>query len=395
MNFNELLKPAETTDQPATDITNTDQPAADTNSDSVDNNAATDQSTEPAAQQQQSQDQNTQQQTDGAAPAANAETKQIDFNAIIDEMSGGVIKDADSFKAFLPKLTEYETLKQKHDELSAEMAKAPVFADDEVRILNELKTAGATKEQLRTFQKINEYGNISEMPDREARIAKMIMIDGVKPSVAELKVDREFRLNDDSVSEEEREILDDDMRVAAKNDKAELEKFKAQVSQMETVPPEQAQLQQQTKLLAHQATVKPYVADVIKSIPNMGVFTLAGEGDSAVSMELEMDDNARTKLAGYVENYFMDGLTPVTPENTREALHYARAEYVRENLPEILKAAYDRAESIVTERLTNKYENRSGLKPQQDNPVLGGPNADAETATWMANRVNKTAAVTN
>lgn len=339
-----------------------------------------------------SKSQNPNIQQAGDAPGADSPTQQqIDYNAYLDKMSGGLIKDEAGFKAVLPKLSEYESIKETNKELSAKMAAAPVFADDEVRILNELKAAGASKDQIKSFQKINEYGTISEMPDREARIARMVMIDGVKPSVAEIKVDREFKLGDESISDEEREILNDDLRVAANNDRKELEKFKAQVSNATQLPPEEVQLKQQADLLAHQAKVKPYVSEVMKAVPNLGAFDLSAGKDpgDVVKYEIPIDDNIRQELGQYVENYYIDGLTEVTPENTRLAMNYARAEYFRTHAAEVLQSAFMHGVSVTTEKLVNKYENRSGLKQPGEKPLVGGENAAAETAQFMSNVANR------
>lgn len=321
-------------------------------------------------------------------PAAPAAPAPFDF-AALDPMSGGLIKDEASFKAILPKLTEYDALKAKNDELSALMAKAPSFADDEVRILNELKAGGASKEQIKTFQKINEYGNLAELPDRDARIARMVMIDGVKPSVAEYKVDQQYSIGNEDLSEIDREVNDDNLRVDAIKDREALAKYKAEITQPNQVSPEELQLQHEAKKVAHQAQIKPYVKDVVTTIPNLGVFNLSGkDGAEAVNFELPFDESTRAQIQTGVENFFMDGLVPVTPENTRLALQYARAEYFREHAGEMLAAAYAKGVNLTTEALTNKYENRSGLRPQQDSPIVQG-NAAAETAAWMANKVNR------
>jgi len=304
-------------------------------------------------------------------------------------MSGGLIKDVDGFKAVLPKLAEYDTLKSETERLSAEMAKAPKFADDEVRILNELKAAGATKEQIKSFHKINEYGSIAEMPDRDAIIANMV-INGTKQSTAELKVDRDFKLNNEDLDPIDREIADDEMRIAAKAAREGLQQFKAEASNVTQVPPEELQLQQQAALMAHQGKVKPYVKDVMASIPNLGTFALKGKDDApGIDYELPIDDTIKGKLGQYVENYFIDGLTPVTPENTLLALNYARAEYFRENQHEILQQTWDKAVSMTEERMISKYENRSGLKPQQDNPIQQSQSDDAKTAKFFADKVNR------
>lgn len=333
------------------------------------------------------------QQTQNTIPPAESQTTPpaapaIDYNAILDEMSGGTIKDKDAFTAALGQLKEFGTLKETNDKLSAEMAKAPVFVDDEVRILNELKASGASKEQIRSFQKINEYGNLSEMSDKDAIIAAMVM-GGTKPSTAELKVDRDFKIGNEDLDPAEREIMDEDLRVAALNAREALNKFKADVSKINSTPLEEAQLQQQAQLIQHQATLKPYVKEVVGSIPNMGSFTLTGKlPGEELPVELKLSDDFKPKMEQYLENYFMDGMTKVTPENTREALNYARAEYIRENLPAILQQVKDETESKVTERLVAKYENRSGLKPNEENPITseGSPN---ETALYMQNKVNR------
>lgn len=362
--------------------TNTDAPVTDLTTGAPAPDAPT-----TGAPEAQSQTPNT--PTGDAAPAA-PQTPTIDYDKYFDAMSGGLIKTVDGFKAVLPKITEYDNLLSEKERLSAEMAKAPKFADDEVRILNDLKASGASKDQIKSFHKINEYGNISEMPDKDALIAKMVMIDGVKPSVAELKVDRDFKLNNGDLSEDEKEILTDDMRVAAVNAKKELEKFKAQASQVNSTTPEELQLQQTAALQVHQSKVVPYVKEVMASVPNLGVYYLSGkEGDTdAVTIEIPLDDATRAQLGQYVQNYLMDGLTDVTPETTREAMHYARAEYFRTNADRLFRDMYARGVSDTTEKLVNKYENRSGLREQGENPIIPNGSGD-ETATWMANRVNR------
>lgn len=337
-----------------------------------------------------------QQQTPNTPPPADAKPVDAppaatpDYNTFLDKMSEGLIKDEDSFKAALPQIKEYGTLKKERDELAAKMAQAPVFADDEVRILNELKRSGASKEQIKTFQKINEYGSVSEMSDKDALIAKMVM-DGTKESTAEIKVERMFKLNEEDMDPTEREVLDDDMRVAAKEAKAGLEQLKAKASEVPVAVPEETELQKQAKIQAHESAVKPYVRDVMSALPHLGVFSLAPAKDGAkeVSYTMPIDDNIKAELGNYVQNYFMDGLVPVTPETTMEAMAYARAEYFRTNAEKVFQDVFHQGYSKATEVLTNKYENRSGLKPQKDNPVLQGTNDAAATANFAAKVANR------
>lgn len=341
-------------------------------------------------QQQQLPNQNS---TAGAPPAANTEEQQRQqkaYNDYLDKMSGSKIKDEAAFKAILPVLDDYPVLKKQHEELAAKMASAPVFVDDEVRIFNDLKANGASKEQINTFLKLGQLGDLKDLSDRDAIIANMIMLKGTKESAAGYKIDRDFKIGDESVSEQEREILDDDLRIAGENARQELDKFKTTVSQP-ALEPEEVRLQQQANTMAHQAVVKPYVQEVVQSIPHLGLFNLSGkDGAETVPYEMPLDDDGRKFLGQMVENYFMDGLTPVTEESTREALNYARAEYWRTNAERVMQSVFDRAVSLTTEKLVNKYENRSGLQNPQENPIVQGGNDAVKLGQFVQQIASRT-----
>lgn len=314
-----------------------------------------------------------------------------DFNSILDKMSDGMIKDENGFMAVLPQLKEYPNLKKANEELTAKLAAAPTFADDEARIFNDLKKSGATKEQLQQFQKINEVGDIKELTPVEARIAKMVLVDGIKPSVAKLKVEKEYKIGDENVDSDDREILDEDLRVAADKDREELTKFKAKVSNVEQVAPEELQLRQQAATTQHEQQIKPYVKDLVTGLPNLGTYavTTAKDGVDAISFEIPINDSAKAEIGKAVENFFMDGLTPVTKENTIMALSFARADYFQQHAGEIFASIGDKVESLVTERLSQKYERRTPLLPGQDNPINGGTSDAKAQADWMEKKVNK------
>lgn len=327
-----------------------------------------------------------------AAPAA---APTIDYAEYLDRMSGGLIKNEDGFISVLPQLQEYPALKERLTELSSQLEKAPKFANDEVRIYNDLVASGASKEQLESFQKINAVGELKDLTPYDARIARMVLVDGVKPSVAKLKLDREFKIGEDyaGIDPVEREILDEDLRVAANKDREELAKFKAQVSATGAVAPEELALQQQAKIHEHTAQVKPYVKTLVTDLPHLGSFTLVEKDDAkgieAVGYEIPITEAYRAQLNQHIENYFMDGLTPITRENTITAMAYARAELFREHAGEIFKEFYDNTVRQVEQRIINKYENRSGLKPPVDNPNPGA-NPAAEMAGFMQNVATRT-----
>src|SRR6478736_1492489 len=68
-------------------------------------------------------------------------TEQPDYGKIFDEISGGLFKDVDSFKAALPKFQAYDSLQSKALQLE-EKSKENPFANDFTKVLNEMVKSG-------------------------------------------------------------------------------------------------------------------------------------------------------------------------------------------------------------------------------------------------------------
>lgn len=324
-------------------------------------------------------------------PAVQAPTPE-QYAEYLDRMSGGLIKDESGFLSVLPQLNEYPTLKAKADGLASQLEKAPKFANDEVRIYNELVAQGKSREQLKNFQKINEVGDIKELSPIDARIARMVLVDGVKESVAKLIVEREFKIGDESIEDTDREILDEQLRVAANKDREALDAFKAKVSDTGTVPAEELALQQAARVQEHTKAITPLVNNLVNGLPHLGEFDIlvedAEKGTPGYKYTIPITDEIKTEMNGYVKNFLMDGLMEPTQENYITALSYARAETFRTHASEIFKAFGAEVIAQTEQRMIDKYENRSGLRMQQDNPRPGG-NPAAETAGFMADVANR------
>lgn len=328
---------------------------------------------------------------------AQANTNQSpDFYASLDQMSGGMFKDETGFRSGLERLKNYEELNRKHEELSAQMAKAPVFHDDSVRIYNEMLQGGKSREQINTFLKLSQLGDLKDLSDKDALIFKAVMLNDSKESAALLRLNRDFKLEDSSLEQTERDLLDDDMRLAANEARKELAQYKTTVSQPE-VQPEETRLREEARTQAHAANVRPYVKDVVASLPNMGEFTLVPAKEAkdnqpaveAVKMTIPIDDAARGQFQQHLENYFLDGTTPITDQNVREALHYARAEYLRTNAETLFAKVYSDAVAKTTEALVNKYENRSSGDLADQNRTNGGENGAQKMGNFMSGVANR------
>lgn len=293
-----------------------------------------------------------------------------DYNKWLEEKSGGLFKDEDSFKQSLPKISEYETLVQQKADLEKNQIK---YANGFVKELNELAQSGASKDQLKAFVKLNEAGELSELSPLDAKVAKLVLVDGYSEVVARKKVERDFPLDELEEGTDERQILEDELRVSSKGDLEALNKYKTQLTTVEN-PEKEAQEQQRLQQIAlseqHKLIVKQEAPKIASTINGLGNINLNGkEGDDAVTLDMPFAEDYKAKVQAMAENYFMDNNEPITQDGINNFQLYAKASYLAENFDRIAKSIYTHAESIVTERVVNKYENRSGLAPQVEPQV--------------------------
>lgn len=302
-----------------------------------------------------------------AAPAA---VTAPDYNAILNEISGGVVTNLDSFKAVLPQIQQFETIQQRNTELEAEIAKNP-FASDYVKKLNELIGSGAKPDQIEAFQSINRLGEVADMPSRDALINHKVLIEGYPRSIAEMKVDKEFDLASENLLPAEKEIMQADMDVAARGAKDALAKYKADISTIPVAQPEESALKQQALVQTHTTAVKAAIPQLVGQFVGIGAKTLTTKvGDDVIeaSLDINYSDDFKAKIPAILEDYFMDGLTPITPENIEKAKQTIRAHYVLGHEDEIMGKWALEFGKKVKEHVDAIYENRSGIKPPEDNP---------------------------
>jgi bacterioferritin (cytochrome b1) len=288
-----------------------------------------------------------------------------DYNKWIEAETGGMFKDVDSFKQALPKISEYESLAQQKADLEKNQI---TYANGFVKELNELAQAGASADQLKAFVKLNEAGELSDLNPLDAKVAKLVLVDGYSEVVARKKVDREYPLDDFDEGTDEREILEDELRVSSKSDFEALNKYKTQLTTVENPEKEiqeKNRLQQIADTEQHKNLVKQEAPKIANSIQGLGNVNLNGkEGDEAVMLDMPFAEEYKAKVHEMAENYFMLNNEPITQDGVNSFAMYAKANYLAENFDKIAKSIFTHAESVVTERIVNKYENRSGLAPQ-------------------------------
>lgn len=337
-------------DNPAGD----NQPGDNDNSEGDNNPAVETKADAPASQQQPNGD--------------NAEDL---FTPQLELISKGRFKNSADLLTAIENLDRFDTVSR---ELEDFKAKNP-FADEFEQKRNELKLAGATKEQLKSFEELNDLGDITSLEPRDAKVMKLMLIDGFPKKLAEAKVDKEFPL-ESTYDETEKELLEHEFAKSAKEDVKALEAYKVQVS----TPSTDRVLTSQVDKAKLEAELNPVLDDFKQRYSTLTTLNLNGEeGEKGVNFDVSVDDAGKSQIADGIKEYFVENGIPLTQENYDEALDYARGQYLKENLPVITQKIWKQAEAHFTKFYTEKYENQGGL-PRGDRKPGGGLNStDAET----------------
>jgi hypothetical protein len=340
---------------------------------------------EKSVQQEQAKpvaDDKAQQQQNNNQQQSEQKTEVPDLNKFLEEISGGLFKSQDEFKLALPKIQSVDTLEQQVAKFQKELADNQ-FADDYERKRNELKRGGATKEQLKAYEEINDLGDLSKLDPIEAKVKKLVLVDGYPENVARKKVEREFPL--DTAEEEDLDELKADLDISVKKDLEALQAFKVAQS---TAPTDKSLVEAQA-VQQIEAELTPVLTEFVDKFSSFGKLNLNGEeGDKAITFDLDIDTASKQTMAADIKAFFVQNKIPVTQENYNEALSYARANYLDAKLAELGKNIWKQAETHFTKALSDKYSNKDGLLNQDKktgagtldpamkefkNELLGGP----------------------
>lgn len=317
------------------------------------------------------------------------ETKPVepDFNKLVEEWTGGTFKDVDTLKQALPKFSQYDAVKQERDQFEAKTKENP-YASDYVRILNDLVQKGATPDQLSNFQKINSIGDIASLTPVDAKVAKLVLIDGYNENVARKMVDRDYPVGDYEDGTDDKLILEEKLRVDSNADKAALAHYKAQTS---TAPAtnDDAKLQALAQRTQHENYVKQIVPSIAGQINGMGELSFKDDkGTEQGKLKFDYPPEFKARIPGILEEYFMDGQTPINNDTVQQAFKTANAAYLDENFPVLSKRIWDSAYAKGAEDMVNKYENKSGL-PQSPEVQVIPNNSAAELLAFQKRLVGQ------
>lgn len=305
----------------------------------------------PAADAATGQEGGTNKQTQ----AANAP----DFNALLTQYTNGTFKTHEELVSAMENLKRLDDLDKETNELRQKVADAPVFADDYERKRNELKLSGKSKEALRAFEQVNELGDLSQLDPIEAKVMKLVLVDGMGEKVARLKVAKEFPV--DTTYDEDLEILQEDLRISSAADRKALEAFKAEVS---TPAVNDSKLIDTFNEVEFTKSLNPVLENFQSTFNVLSTLNLGGkEGEPAATLNLNLADTDKAAMAQDIKEYMTTNKLPLTQDSINEAVTVASERYLYKNLTKISNDIWNKAESHFDKLFTEKYSN-SGGKPR-------------------------------
>ena len=293
-----------------------------------------------------------------------------DYNKFLNDESEGLFGDVDSFKQALPKIKGYDTLAQEKAELE-EKLKVDPFANDYVKTLNEMVKGNKSADEIEAFTKISRL-DVDNMSAVDAKVMKMVK-DGYGEAIARQIVTNDFPIEDYEEGSTERMILEEKLRVSSLDDRKALKEWKKDLTTVDNTAQTEAEQNRLNGIAAAEAHKKAVVAalpKIAESIKGLGERNLNGkEGDEAVKLNFDYNAEFKAELPQKLASFFLDGKMEVSEENIEFAQKYLRADYLEKNFDQLSQSIFKHAEALTTERMVNKYENRTGLPVESTNVV--------------------------
>lgn len=299
-------------------------------------------------------------------------TEQIDYGKIFDEISGGLFKDVDSFKAALPKFQDYDSLQSKALQLE-EKSKENPFANDFTKVLNEMVKSGKSNSEIDAFIKLG-MTDVKSLSPTEVLVMDLVN-QGYDKAIAKEMVEDDYPINDHEEGSRERRHLEEKLRVESEGKRRGLEDLKKDLFTIDNTAQQQAKEQQEQAELTrianqkqHENTVKSTVPTITETFTGLGKLILNSsdvkDGKDAIEMSFDFDDQYKSAVSEGLERFFIDGEMPVNDENIDLAKKYIRADYLEKNIGKIAEDIYKTAHALGFEAAQKKYENRTGVPPE-------------------------------
>lgn len=283
----------------------------------------------------------------------------FDVSKYLEEHSGGLLKSEEDLKASVAKIQENDTLRTRIAELEAE--KESIFANEEIKLLNDLSKQGKTEEQIEEFRKLRKLGDLSAVDPKEILVQNLVS-KGTSRSVAERLIEREYGLN--SINLNGDELTDEELASNKEEHALILEKMrldadpirKEMQSQIEAFSKPVDQTQQALEKVAAEKAYKQKLAPFAEK--------LAGDFPSKIEIiegvEIDVTPEFKESVKSIALEHFLD--REVNNENVAEFLNVQKAIFFAENKEVIFKAVHDKGKEEGKAETEARFVNNNGLE---------------------------------
>lgn len=306
--------------------------------------------------------------------------KEVNFNEWIAKESGGLFDSTDKFKASLDKFKDYDNKVAKVTELEKNQLPDDAF----VKTITSMRQNGASKDQITEFIKLNtEYDDFSTMTPEQAKVAKLVLIDGYSKDTAERKVAREFDVSELEEDSDEFRDIKEELRISSREDLKALDSYKAKITTIENTQ-EAKHLEQVALKSAHEANVKQSIPSLIDKFTGIGEIELKGtlgKEELTSTQNFDYDEDFKGQIPAMLELYFNQEIAPITEERIQEANNYIKATYLTNNWERLLNDAFKSGVALTHEKTENKFVNPKGLGEETTKETT---NSAAKSAEWKA-----------
>lgn len=293
-------------------------------------------------------------------PDANQNT--TEHGKLLEEISGGRVKGKDDLQSILQKAEKADELQKTVDEWKTKYGENP-YADSFEETRNLLKKQGATENQLKQLDEINSLGELKDLSPLEIRVKAMVLRDNVSPKIAERMIKEEVGLTD-FLGDEDKEYVETKLAISAKPDLKYLEDFK---DKLKPVDNSTVQLQRDAAVTQAKEALKPLSADMQKGYAEIKDFDITGgkKPEDIINFTLKTPETFTNVIPELVERYMIQTGRPVNEQTMAEANEYVESMLWAKHGKEFLRTAVNHAIATTTEKLVNKYENRTTLADDQ------------------------------
>lgn len=300
---------------------------------------------------------------DGNQQVDQTPTTQFDWKQF-EEKTGGLVKDEESLLSIVDKAKNLDLTKEELETLKNNQFKP---ANDFVSKLNEFTLQGPNKDQLSAFLEVNLKGDLSSMDAKEILVTKEMLLNGASREVAEYKVDTayDFAMHDEGSVEYK--ALQHQQNVDSRSALQELEKYKADISTVQS-PEKEAAEQQRLQDIANETQRMNFVKQEAPKLAQAFTGKLSVDLGDNKKFEHNFSDSFKSKVQDHTIEFFEKTKLPLNQESLNTLADYLETKYISENRNEILKDMENKLRSQITEELSSKYENRSGVPNEVPNP---------------------------